>query len=86
ARVLAEHSVDTVVHMDVTGIALGGGSRTTVKETNVIGTMQLLGACQKSPSVMFKGAVRCGGPPGCPGSPLGAVSRRRSPSFHCLWT
>lgn len=51
ARVLAEHSVDTVVHMDVTGIALGGGSRTTVKETNVIGTMQLLGACQKSPSV-----------------------------------
>ncbi|MFG2312685.1 NAD-dependent epimerase/dehydratase family protein [Streptomyces sp. NPDC048566] len=51
ARVLAEHSVDTVVHMDVTGTALGSGSRTTVKETNVIGTMQLLGACQKSPTV-----------------------------------
>lgn len=51
ARVLAETSADTVVHMDVTGIALGGGSRATVKETNVIGTMQLLGACQKSPSV-----------------------------------
>ncbi|GHK00236.1 hypothetical protein SY2F82_20330 [Streptomyces sp. Y2F8-2] len=51
ARVLAEHSVDTVVHMDVTGTALGSGSRATVKETNVIGTMQLLGACQKSPSV-----------------------------------
>ncbi|MGR8009075.1 NAD-dependent epimerase/dehydratase family protein [Streptomyces hypolithicus] len=52
ARVLAEHSVDTVVHLDVTGTPLGtGGSRTSVKETNVIGTMQLLGACQKSPTV-----------------------------------
>lgn len=51
-RVLAQHAVDTVVHMDVTGVALGrGGSRASVKETNVIGTMQLLGACQKSPSV-----------------------------------
>ncbi|WP_255955704.1 NAD-dependent epimerase/dehydratase family protein [Streptomyces odontomachi] len=51
ARVLAEYSVDTVVHMDVSGTALGGGSRAAVKETNVIGTMQLLGACQKSPTV-----------------------------------
>ncbi|MEU2562903.1 NAD-dependent epimerase/dehydratase family protein [Streptomyces longispororuber] len=50
-RVLAEHAVDTVVHMDVTGTALAGGSRGSVKETNVIGTMQLLGACQKSPRV-----------------------------------
>ncbi|WP_307539360.1 NAD-dependent epimerase/dehydratase family protein [Streptomyces sp. V3I8] len=51
ARLLAEHSVDTVVHMDVTGTPLGSGSRASVKETNVIGTMQLLGACQKSPTV-----------------------------------
>jgi UDP-glucose 4-epimerase len=52
ARVLAEYGVDTVVHMDVTGTPLGGGGgRATVKETNVIGTMQLLGACQKSPTV-----------------------------------
>ncbi|MEW2121541.1 NAD-dependent epimerase/dehydratase family protein [Streptomyces sp. NPDC005474] len=51
ARVLAETNADTVVHLDVTGIALGSGSRVTVKETNVIGTMQLLGACQKSPAV-----------------------------------
>ena len=48
---LAEHAVDTVVHLDVTGTPLGSGGRTTVKETNVIGTMQLLGACQKSPTV-----------------------------------
>lgn len=51
ARVLAEHAVDTVVHMDVTGTPLGSGGRASVKETNVIGTMQLLGACQKSPTV-----------------------------------
>ncbi|WP_431042904.1 NAD-dependent epimerase/dehydratase family protein [Streptomyces sp. P1-3] len=51
-KLLAETSVDTVVHMDVNGTPLGSrGSRTTVKETNVIGTMQLLGACQKAPSV-----------------------------------
>ncbi|MFD7137744.1 NAD-dependent epimerase/dehydratase family protein [Streptomyces sp. NPDC059894] len=51
ARVLAETGADTVVHLDVTATALGSASRTLVKETNVIGTMQLLGACQKSPSV-----------------------------------
>ncbi|MEV7420421.1 NAD-dependent epimerase/dehydratase family protein [Streptomyces sp. NPDC089919] len=51
ARILAEHSVDTVVHLAVTGSPLGGGGRTSVKEANVIGTMQLLGACQKSPTV-----------------------------------
>ncbi|MGP4004593.1 NAD-dependent epimerase/dehydratase family protein [Streptomyces sp. 8N706] len=52
AKVLAEHAVDTVVHMDITGTPLGTrGSRSTVKETNVIGTMQLLGACQKAPAV-----------------------------------
>ncbi|MDF3293110.1 NAD-dependent epimerase/dehydratase family protein [Streptomyces silvisoli] len=55
AKVLAEHDVDTVVHMDVNGTPLGRsrgrGSRSAVKESNVIGTMQLLGACQKAPSV-----------------------------------
>ncbi|MFD9816992.1 NAD-dependent epimerase/dehydratase family protein [Streptomyces sp. NPDC059080] len=52
ARVLAETGVDTVVHMDVNGTPLGSrGGRTAVKETNVIGTMQLLGACQKAPRV-----------------------------------
>ncbi|MET9253100.1 NAD-dependent epimerase/dehydratase family protein [Streptomyces sp. NPDC003717] len=51
-RVLAESGADTVVHMDVTGMSpLDGSSRTSVKETNVIGTMQLLGACQKSPTL-----------------------------------
>ena len=52
ARVLAEHAVDTVVHLDVSGTPLAArGSRSAIKETNVIGTMQLLGACQKAPRV-----------------------------------
>lgn len=51
ARLLAEHRVDTVVHLDVTGTPLSGGGRSSLKETNVIGTMQLLGACQKAPGV-----------------------------------
>ncbi|MFH8566833.1 NAD-dependent epimerase/dehydratase family protein [Streptomyces sp. NPDC017993] len=52
ARVLAETGVDTVVHMDINGTPLGSrGGRGSVKETNVIGTMQLLGACQKAPNV-----------------------------------
>ncbi|MCB5169258.1 NAD-dependent epimerase/dehydratase family protein [Streptomyces bambusae] len=50
-RILAEHAVDTVVHLAVTGSPLGSSGRTSVKEANVIGTMQLLGACQKSPTV-----------------------------------
>ncbi|MCT2592051.1 NAD-dependent epimerase/dehydratase family protein [Streptomyces sp. N2-109] len=52
AGVLAEHRVDTVVHMDIHGTPLTPrGSRASVKETNVIGTMQLLGACQKAPEI-----------------------------------
>jgi UDP-glucose 4-epimerase len=50
-KVLAQKGVDTVVHLAVTGTPLGSGGRTQVKETNVIGTMQLLGACQKAPTV-----------------------------------
>ncbi|MER7761232.1 NAD-dependent epimerase/dehydratase family protein [Streptomyces sp. NPDC097619] len=50
-RILAEHAVDTVVHLAVTATPVSGGGRTSVKEANVIGTMQLLGACQKSPTV-----------------------------------
>jgi UDP-glucose 4-epimerase len=50
--VLAEYGVDTVVHLDVNATPQQPrGSVTSLKETNVIGTMQLLGACQKAPSV-----------------------------------
>src|SRR5664280_2527525 len=51
AKVLAAASVDTVVHMNVIATPLGAGGRSTMKEINVIGTMQLLAACQKAPSM-----------------------------------
>ena len=51
ARIIAEHRVDTVVHLNVSATTLGSTSRSTVKETNVIGTMQLLAAVQKAPTV-----------------------------------
>jgi UDP-glucose 4-epimerase len=50
ARIIAQARVDTVVHASVTAMPRGVG-RASVKEMNVIGTMQLLAACQKSETV-----------------------------------
>ena len=51
SKVISSASVDTVVHMSVLAQAGHAGGRTIMKEVNVIGTMQLLAACQKAPSV-----------------------------------
>lgn len=51
AKVIAKEEVDTVVHMSVISTPGAGGARTSMKELNVIGTMQLLAACQKAESV-----------------------------------
>ncbi|MCA1824820.1 MAG: NAD-dependent epimerase/dehydratase family protein, partial [Frankia sp.] len=51
AKVIAESDVDTVVHLHVVATPLTAGGRAAMKEINVIGTMQLLAACQKAPSV-----------------------------------
>jgi len=51
AKVIASAEVDTVVHMNVIATPLGAGGRSAMKEINVIGTMQLLAACQKAPSM-----------------------------------
>ena len=51
AKVIATSEVDTVVHMSVVATPLTVGGRSAMKEINVIGTMQLLAACQKSASV-----------------------------------
>lgn len=51
AKVIAGSSVDTVVHASVTATPHGAGGRAPMKEMNVLGTMQLLAACQKSDSV-----------------------------------
>src|SRR5580698_9905572 len=50
-KVIASAQVDTVAHMSVIATPFGAGGRTAMKEINVIGTMQLLAACQKAPSV-----------------------------------
>ena len=51
AKVIAKEDVDTVLHMSVIATPGRAGGRNTMKELNVLGTMQLLAACQKSPTV-----------------------------------
>lgn len=49
AKVIASADVDTAVHLSIAASA--STSRSVMKEMNVIGTMQLLAACQKSDCV-----------------------------------
>jgi UDP-glucose 4-epimerase len=51
AKVIAGEDVDTVVHTGVVATPGSAGGRSSMKEINVIGTMQLLAACQKAPGV-----------------------------------
>jgi UDP-glucose 4-epimerase len=51
AKVMGAAKVDTVAHLSVIAGPLGAGGRSAMKEINVIGTMQLLAACQKARSV-----------------------------------
>lgn len=50
-KIIEASAVDTVVHMGVIATPIASGGRATQKEINVIGTMQLLAACQKAASV-----------------------------------
>ncbi len=50
-RIIGQSKVDTVVHMNVLATPTSAGGRVSQKEINVIGTMQLLAACQKATSV-----------------------------------
>jgi UDP-glucose 4-epimerase len=51
AKIITQAEVDTVVHMNLIATPLSAGGRVSQKEINVIGTMQLLAACQKAPSI-----------------------------------
>ncbi|RCG30358.1 NAD-dependent epimerase/dehydratase family protein [Sphaerisporangium album] len=51
ARVIAAADVDSVVHMSLVSAPSKTTGRSSMKEHNVIGTMQLLGACQRSATV-----------------------------------
>ena len=50
-KVIRQEQVDTVVHLGVITTPRQAGGRTAQKEINVIGTMQLLAACQKAESL-----------------------------------
>jgi UDP-glucose 4-epimerase len=51
AKVIEREHVDTVVHLGLVATPAERGARSSMKELNVIGTMQLLAACQKAPGV-----------------------------------
>ena len=50
-KVIATHAIDTVVHMAIVSTPRSAGGRSSMKEINVIGTMQLLAAAQKAETV-----------------------------------
>src|SRR5213593_2630735 len=50
-RTIQTAEVDTVVHLSVIATPMRVGGRSVMKEINVIGTLQLLAACQKAASV-----------------------------------
>ncbi len=50
-RAIRRTAPDTVVHMNILATRADAGGRAPQKEINVIGTMQLLAACQRSESV-----------------------------------
>ncbi|HLM22211.1 MAG TPA: NAD-dependent epimerase/dehydratase family protein [Propionibacteriaceae bacterium] len=50
AKVIATRQVDTVVHLAMVATPGSAGGHSSMKEINVIGTMQLLAACQRAES------------------------------------
>jgi UDP-glucose 4-epimerase len=48
-RVLEAAAIDTVLHLSITSRPGAAGGRTSMKEHNVIGTMQFMAACQSAP-------------------------------------
>ncbi len=50
-KVIGERDVEVVVHLAMVATPTRSGGRSTMKEINVIGTMQLLAACQKAESL-----------------------------------
>ncbi|MBA3524154.1 MAG: NAD-dependent epimerase/dehydratase family protein, partial [Geodermatophilaceae bacterium] len=51
SRVIDSADIDTVVHASASASPANGASRTMAKEMNVLGTMQLLAACQRADTV-----------------------------------
>jgi len=51
ARVLEAAAIDTVLHLSTSSVSSEVGGRSRMKEHNVIGAMQLLAACQRTPTM-----------------------------------
>ncbi len=51
SKVIEAAGVDTVVHASASSTPAGSAARSMAKEMNVLGTMQLLAACQSNPCV-----------------------------------
>ena len=51
ARLIVEHGVDTVAHLGVLATPRAPSGTRGTKEVNVVGTLQVLAACQNAPSV-----------------------------------
>ncbi|MGL4743350.1 MAG: NAD-dependent epimerase/dehydratase family protein [Dermatophilaceae bacterium] len=83
-RVIETHGVATVVHMNVIATPTFVGGRTPQKEINVIGTMQLLAACQRSATVrrlvVKSSAAVYGSTPRDPAMFTEETSAKRTPS------
>ncbi|QWC86812.1 NAD-dependent epimerase/dehydratase family protein [Nocardioidaceae bacterium] len=81
AKVIAREDVDTVVHASVLPTSAGG--RSSMKEINVIGTMQLMAACQRSATmkhfVLKSHAAVYGSSPRDPAMFTEAIAPRRPP-------
>lgn len=83
-KIISQEEVDTVVHLGVIATPRQAGGRMTQKEINVIGTMQLLAACQKAPSlrrlVIKSSAAVYGSSPRDPAMFTEDMIARRNPS------
>jgi UDP-glucose 4-epimerase len=51
ARTISDAEVDTLVHLSIIATPTRVGGRSAMKEINVIGSLQLFAACQKSPAL-----------------------------------
>ncbi len=51
SKVISGYAVDTVVHAGAVSRPPKSGSRTAMRDLNVLGAMQLLAACQRAPSM-----------------------------------
>jgi UDP-glucose 4-epimerase len=50
-KILQRSEVDTLIHLSIIATPTRVGGRSAMKEINVIGSLQLFAACQKTPSV-----------------------------------